>query len=379
LQQSIPVNYIRNSIKATVDAYEGTVNLYQWDDSDPLVKSWSKAFPGIVKPRSEMPEELLGHVRYPQDIFKVQRTIMSRYHVTDPLAFYSGQDFWVIPIDPTSPTLQEPQPPYYLQLQMPGARAPEFSLTTTFAPVRRQTLASFMAVNSQVGDDYGKIRVLQLPRNTVIPGPVQVQNNFESNPEVGSLLNLLRRGGSEVELGNLLSLPIGDGILYAEPVYIRAAAGESYPLLRRVLASFGDKVVFEENIDRALEVLLGKAPPSSGLDEGALPEQTDTAAPEQVEPGLPEEFEPPVPEAIPPAPVIEDPEAELADALADMQSAVEAGRRALANGDFTAYGQAQRQLEDALARAVAAERALRAAGVNPVSIKPAKNPVLARG
>jgi uncharacterized membrane protein (UPF0182 family) len=110
-----------------------------------------------------------------------------------------------------------------------------------------------------------------------------------------------------------------------------------------------------------------------------LPEQTDTAAPEQVEPGLPEEFEPPVPEAIPPAPVIEDPEAELADALADMQSAVEAGRRALANGDFTAYGQAQRQLEDALARAVAAERALRAAGVNPVSIKPAKNPVLARG
>jgi uncharacterized membrane protein (UPF0182 family) len=213
----------------------------------------------------------------------------------------------------------------------------------------------------------------------VIPGPVQVQNNFESNPEVGSLLNLLRRGGSEVELGNLLSLPIGDGILYVEPVYIRAAAGESYPLLRRVLASFGDKVVFEENIDRALEVLLGKAPPSSGLDEGALPEQTDTAAPEQVEPGLPEEFEPPVPEAIPPAPVIEDPEAELADALADMQSAVEAGRRALANGDFTAYGQAQRQLEDALARAVAAERALRAAGVNPVSIKPAKNPVLARG
>lgn len=379
LQQSIPVNYIRNSIKATVDAYEGTVTLYQWDDSDPLVKSWSKAFPGVVKPRSEMPDELLAHVRYPQDIFKVQRTIMSRYHVTDPLAFYSGQDFWVIPIDPTSPTLQEPQPPYYLQLQMPGAKTAEFSLTTTFAPVRRQTLASFMAVNSQVGDDYGKIRVLQLPRNTVIPGPVQVQNNFESNPDVGSLLNLLRRGGSEVELGNLLSLPIGDGILYVEPVYIRAAAGESYPLLRRVLASFGDQVVFEENIDRALEVLLGKAPPSSGLDEGALPEQTEPALPEQTEPSVPEQGEPPAPEAVPPAPVIEDPEAELADALADMQRAVEAGRRALANGDFTAYGQAQRQLEDALARAVAAERALRAAGISSVSIKPARTSFLARG
>jgi uncharacterized membrane protein (UPF0182 family) len=287
---------------------------------------------------------------------------MSRYHVTDPLAFYSGQDFWVIPIDPTSPTLQEPQPPYYLQLQMPGAKAPEFSLTTTFAPVRRQTLASFMAVNSQVGDDYGKIRVLQLPRNTVIPGPVQVQNNFESNPDVGSLLNLLRRGGSEVELGNLLSLPIGDGILYVEPVYIRAAAGESYPLLRRVLASFGDKVVFEENIDIALEQLLG-----ADQVDGPVP-----PVPESIPPS-------PVPELIPPSPVIEDPEAELADALADMQAAVEAGRRALANGDFTAYGQAQRQLEDALARAVAAERALRSAGVNPVSIKPAKNPVLARG
>jgi len=125
--------------------------------------------------------------------------------------------------------------------------------------------------------------------------------------------------------------------------------------------------------------LLGKAPPSSGLDEGALPEQTEPALPEQTEPSVPEQGEPPAPEAVPPAPVIEDPEAELADALADMQRAVEAGRRALANGDFTAYGQAQRQLEDALARAVAAERALRAAGISSVSIKPARTSFLARG
>ena len=384
-QQARAINYIRNSVKATVDAYEGTVTLYEWDSQDPLVKTWSKAFPGVVKPKTEMPEELMAHVRYPQDIFKVQRTILSRYHVTDPLAFYSGQDFWVIPIDPTSPNLQEPQPPYYLQLQMPGVSRPEFSLTTTFAPVRRQTLAAFMSANSEVGEDYGKIRVLQLPRNTVIPGPVQVQNNFESNPDVGSLLNLLRRGGSEVELGNLLSIPIGDGILYAEPVYVRAAAGESYPLLRRVLASFGQKVVFEENIDRALEVLLGKAPPSSGVDtelglDPALPEgdapPNDPSAPtdpgQTDQPGGADEgsgapSQPPVE-----PPTIADPAAALALALADMESAIAAGRRALASNDFAAYGQAQRRLEEALSRALAAERALRESGGNPASVQPAR-------
>ena len=212
-------------------SYDGTVTLYQWDKQDPVLQTWMKAFPDIVTPLDKMSPSLLEHVRYPQDIFKVQRTILSRYHVTDAATFYNGTDVWIVPFDPTLNPAQVFQPPYYLTLQMPGDTKPEFSLTTAFAPQRRQTLAAFMQVNSDPGENYGQMQVLQLPSNTTIPGPQQVQNNFESDPTVSSQLSLLRRGGSEVELGNLLSLPFNDGLLYVEPVYIRATT-DGYPLLR---------------------------------------------------------------------------------------------------------------------------------------------------
>ena len=334
------INYVRNSVKATVDAYDGTVSIYAWDENEPILKTWDTAFPGIIKPLSEMPEEVKLHVRYPEDLFKIQREILSRYHVTDALSFYSGQDFWVIPDDPTRPGSVGKQPPYYLQLQMPGDPAPVFSLTTTFAPTRRQTLASFMAVSSDPNDNYGEIRLLQLPRNTVIPGPIQVQNNFESDPDVGALLNLLRRGGSEVELGNLLSLPVAGGLLYVEPVYVRAVAGDSYPLLRRVLASFGQRVVFEEDLESALAALFG---PQSGIS----PTEPDVEGDAGESPTTPE-----------PPTTTGDPELDLALALADMRSALERGKQALENQDFAAYGRAQDDLEAALERALAAQRAI---------------------
>ena len=340
--QAISINYVRNSVKATVDAYDGTVSIYTWDESDPILKSWSKAFPGIVKPRSAIPSEVVNHVRYPEDLFKIQREILSKYHVKDAGAFYGGQDFWVIPNDPTRPGAQSAQPPYYLQLQMPGDKDPIFSLTTTFAPSRRQTLASFMSVSSDPSNDYGKIRVLQLPRNTVIPGPNQVQNNFESDPYVGALLSLLRRGGSDVELGNLLSLPVGGGLLYVEPVYVRATAGDSYPLLRKVLASFGTKVVFEDNIEDAISALFGTSTPSATVPTD--PDQVPTPQPQ-----IPSETG--------------DAAADLANAINDMQKAVADGKKALADGDFTAYGKAQQDLENALDRARDAERRLNSTNV----------------
>lgn len=334
------INYVRNSVKATVDAYDGTVDIYAWDENEPLLKTWSNAFPGIVKPLSEMPEDIKLHVRYPEDLFKIQRETLSRYHVTDAISFYSGQDFWVIPDDPTRPGSVGKQPPYYLQLQMPGEPAPVFSLTTTFAPTRRQTLAAFMAVSSDPNNNYGQIRLLQLPRNTVIPGPIQVQNNFESDPDVGALLNLLRRGGSDVELGNLLSLPVAGGLLYVEPVYVRAVAGDSYPILRRVLASFGQRVVFEEDLESALAALFG---PQSGF----TPSQPDSESGEEGEAP-----------ATPPPTSSGDPEIDLALALADMRGALERGKQALENQDFAAYGRAQADLEAALERALAAQRAI---------------------
>ena len=254
------VNYIRNSVKATVDAYDGTVSLYQWDEKDPVLATWSKAFPGTVKPRSEISAELLAHVRYPEDMFRVQRDILSAYHVTTADAFYGGQDFWRVPLDPSSfGSNSGNQPPYYLTMQIPGQSKPTFSLYTPFVPRGgRENLTALAVVNSDAGDEYGKITVLQLPRSTNIAGPSQVSSNFEAKPEVATSLSLLRQGGSDVVLGNLLTLPVGKGLLYVQPVYVRATGNTAaYPLLQKVLVSFGDQIGFSETLQGALDQVFG--------------------------------------------------------------------------------------------------------------------------
>ena len=324
------ITYIRNAVKATVDAYDGTVNIYAWDESDPVLQTWSKAFPGVVKAKSEIPAGVLDHIRYPEDMFKVQRDVLTKYHVTDPQAFYSGQDFWIVPDDPTKPAVKQPQPPYYLNLRMPDQEAPSFSLTSTFAPTNRQTLAAFMSVNSDHGDDYGTMRVLQLPRNTTIPGPTQVQNNFESDPEVSKQLSLLRSGGSDVQLGNLLSLPVGGGLLYFEPVYVRASQTDGYPLLRKVLVSFGSKVAFEDDLATAL----------SKVFSGQTTIPTEPTSPTD------------------PAGPATTPTQDLAKAILDANKAYSDGEAALAAGDFAAYGEAQKRLAEALQRATDAGGAI---------------------
>ncbi|MBI1351206.1 MAG: UPF0182 family protein [Actinomycetales bacterium] len=340
-------NYVRNSVKAVVDAYDGTVTLYAWDAKDPVLQTWMKAFPGIVQPLSEMPNEVMQHVRYPQDLFKIQRAILSRYHVTDPTTFYNASDVWIVPNDPTVSPAQVFQPPYYLTLQMPGTSKPAFSLTTTFAPQRRQTLAAFMAVNSEPGENYGRMEVLQLPSNTTIPGPQQVQNLFESDPSVSSQLSLLRRGGSEVDLGNLLSLPFNGGLLYVEPVFIRATT-DGYPLLRKVLVGYGQNVAMENTLDVALAKVLGSSPDSTaeGTPGQNVPDQ-GTGTPT------------PTPTPSPSAPATTgDPSQDLAIAIAAAQAAYDAGQQALARGDWVAYGQAQEDLKAALDAIAVAENTL---------------------
>jgi len=325
-------------VKATVDAYDGTVHLYQWDKNDPIVQTWMKAFPGTVEPLEAMPKSVLAHVRYPEDLFKVQRQVFAKYHVTDPTGFYSGQDFWTVPNDPTQPTASTAQPPYYLQVQMPSQTAPVFSLTSTFAPQKRNTLAAFMAVSSDPGADYGKIRVLQLPSNTTIPGPAQVQNNFESDPTTSSQLSLLRKGGSEVDMGNLLSLPVAGGVLYVEPVYIRAATADGYPLLQKVLAGYGGKVAFKNTLGEALTAVFGvqtATTPGSGVDPGGTPTPSPSASGGNL-----------------------TAQQRLTVAIAAAQSAYNDGVAALAKNDFTAYGIAQDKLQRALADAAAAQQEL---------------------
>jgi uncharacterized membrane protein (UPF0182 family) len=352
-------NYIRNSVKAVVDAYDGTVTLYAWDPSDPVLQTWMKAFPGIVQPADAMSTDVRAHVRYPQDMFKVQRAILSRYHVTDPSTFYNASDVWIVPSDPTVSPATVFQPPYYLTLQMPGTAKPEFSLTTAFAPQRRQTLAAFMSVSSSPGDDYGTMRVLQLPSNTTIPGPQQVQNNFESDPIVSSQLSLLRQGGSDVELGNLLSLPFNDGLLYIEPVYIRANT-EGYPLLRKVLVGYGANVAMENTLDVALAKVFGTTPTST----------TDQVPDESTPNG-----QKPSPGATPaPSTGTSNPTTDLSVAITKAQAAYEEGQAALAKGDFAAYGDAQKKLKAALDDIAAAESQLSGGATIPTTPAPTPAP-----
>ena len=327
------VNYMRNSVKATVDAYNGTVTLYQWDEKDPVLATWSKAFPGTVKAKKEISTQLLDHIRYPEDLFRVQREILSAYHVKTAGAFYGGQDFWRVPRDPsTFGGNAGAQPPYYLTLELPGSKKPTFSLTTPFVPRGgRENLSAFMVVNSDTGPDYGKITVLQLPRSTNVAGPSQVASNFEAKPEVANSLSLLRQGGSDVVLGNLLTLPVGGGLLYVQPVYVRATANSAaYPLLQKVLVSFGDQIGFDNDLKGALDQVFGG---NSGTTSNVGGSGANTSS------GTDEE----------------NANNSIANALASAKQALADGQAALAKGDFTAYGRAQDRLKSAIASAIAAQ------------------------
>jgi uncharacterized membrane protein (UPF0182 family) len=368
LQQQ-EVNYIRNSVKATVDAFSGEVELYAWDETDPLLQAWSSIFPGAVQPLSAIDGELMSHVRYPEDLFKVQRTVLGSYHVTDANAFYSGSDFWVNPDDPTTPEgiQAEAQPPYYLTLQMPGQETPSFSLTSAYIPRAteenvRNVLTGFVAVDADAGstagstaDGYGQIRLLQLPRNATVNGPGQVQNDFNANPTVSQALNLLRTGDSEVRSGNLLTLPVGGGLLYVQPVYVQSAGDTSYPLLQRVLVSFGGDIGFAETLDEALDQVFGG-------DSGAEAGDADA--------GTPADPDAPPPDDEPADPTVPDPgaQAQLQEALTDANEALQDGEAALAEQDFTAYGEAQQALADAIERALAAEAEISGAEAAPTEV-----------
>ncbi|MFF4020586.1 UPF0182 family protein [Streptomyces sp. NPDC001843] len=321
--QQNQVNYIRNSVKATVDAYTGAVKLYQWDTKDPVLKTWMKAFPGTVEPRSDISESLKAHLRYPQDLFKVQRELLTRYHVTDAQTFLTGSEVWQVPNDPTNKS-GNAVPPYYLSMKMPGQASQAFSLSTTFTPNGRDNLSAFMSVDADAGSsDYGKIRILKLPTSTAVEGPKQVQSKFNSEQEIAAAIRLLKGGDSDIEYGNLLTVPLDGGLLYAEPVYVRGGSLK-LPLLKKVLVTYGGKTAFKDTLDEALDAVFGTKP-------AATPPDTGTTEP----------------------PTSSNPT--VRQALDDAQKAFDAGQEALKKNDWTAYGQAQKDLQDALKRAEKAQ------------------------
>lgn len=272
------VNYIRNSVKATVDAYDGSVDLYAWDTEDPVLQTWQKIFPSSLTSIDEMSVDLMEHVRYPQDMFKVQRSILATYHVTNADSFYSSDDAWVTPNEPTN-TDGTLQPPYYLTLQLPG-EDPAFSIYSTYIPQQtgenaRNVLTGYLAANADAGstpgevsEDYGKLSLLTLPRTDTVPGPGQVQNNFNTDTAVANQLALLQRGDTSVVRGNLLTLPVGGGLLYVQPIYVKSNSDTSYPVLQKILVSFGERIAFEDTLDAALDSLFQG-------DSGAVAGDTD--------------------------------------------------------------------------------------------------------
>ncbi|AKT52695.1 membrane protein [Arsenicicoccus sp. oral taxon 190] len=356
-QAPAKVNYVRNSVKATVDAYDGKVHLYAWDDQDPLLKAWTKAFPGTVEPMSAITGELMQHLRYPEDLFKVQRSMLGKYHVTDANSFFGGQDFWRVPTDPSNRSQTAPsQPPYYLSLAMPGQQDPTFSLTTSFTPENRDVLSAFVAADADAGsadgkrrDGYGTLRMLELPRDTQVQGPRQVANNiFSSNDSsprfaltLSQFLNNNSQGGSKVSMGNLLTLPMGGGVLYVQPIYVQASSGSSssYPQSKAIVAAFGDKLAWSDTLDGALDGLFGGSSGATAGDQGSAP-----TPPQPQQPGQPA-----------PAP---QPGAgsEVARQLRAAQTAMADADKALAAGDFAAYGEAQKRLRSALEAAVKAQQ-----------------------
>ncbi|WP_144827352.1 UPF0182 family protein [Kocuria rhizophila] len=357
------VNYIRNSVKATVNAYDGSVELYAWDDQDPVLKSWQNVFPSTVKPYSEMSADLMAHVRYPEDMFKVQRELLNRYHVTDANSFYANDDVWSVPNDPTQQNRNVSQPPYYLSMRMPGEKEANFSLTSSFIPQQnesgntRNVMYGYLSANADAGtgkdgvksENYGKLRLLELPRSSVVPGPGQAQNLFNSDTDVSQELNLLRQGASEVINGNLLTLPAGGGMLYVQPVYVQSSGDAAYPTLRRVLVGFGEKVGFAPTLDGALDEVFGgnsgaKTDTGAGVSEKAA---------EAAQGGKGKDSTPSPSPSGTPAPR----SSSLQEALDTANKAMQDSDKAMKDGDWTKYGEAQDRLKRAIDDAMAQDGA----------------------
>ncbi|SDD88801.1 UPF0182 family protein [Actinokineospora iranica] len=341
-QENRTISYIRNSVKATVDAYDGSVKLYEIDEEDPVLKAWQGVFPGTVKPKSEISKDLESHFRYPEDLFKVQRELLSKYHVSDAGEFFSQKSFWNVPADPTEDGTPNAsgtgakQPPYYVLAQAPGQDKATFQITSALTLLNREFLASWVSVSSDPGS-YGKIKVLRLPTSGTdqVEGPGQVQNRFQTTPEVAENRTLFNNPSVSPRFGNLLTLPVAGGLLYVEPIYIQRKDAKAFPQLARVLVSFGNKVGFAPTIDEALDEVFGP-----GTGDTATKPGENTAPP----PSSPTS---PPPTDTPPPTDGGSGNAEMDQAVQALNAAIGHLREAQRNGDFAEQGKALAELDAA--------------------------------
>jgi uncharacterized protein len=311
------VNYIRDAVKVFIDAYDGSLEFYARDAQDPLLATYSSIFPNLFRPMGEMPAGYREHLRYPQDIFTVQAQMYRAYHMENPEVFYNREDLWRFPehVDDGVLTAMEP---YYIIMKLPNLAQEEFLQILPYTPANRDNMIAWLAGGSD-GDNYGQLLLYEFPKQELVFGPTQIEARISQTPEISEQLTLWSQQGSRVIRGTLLVIPIEQSLLYVQPIYLRADQGE-LPELRRVIVSYGDRIVMRETLDQGLNALFGEPSPT----------QLAPTIPEAAADGLP---------------VMPGNMAEL------IQSALEsyqAGQQALQQGDWQRYGEAQQQLENVL-------------------------------
>lgn len=252
-----PVNYLRNSVKVIIDAYDGTTTFYAFDETDPVLQTYSGIFKDLLTPGSEMPENLMKHVRYPQDYFNLQSEVYRAYHVENPVVFYNGEDIWDIANEKYMGGQQQIES-NYVMFELPEGDEAEFALILPFTPKEKPNMTSLFVARND-GEDYGKLFLYKFPKNKTVQGPMMIESRIDQNSDISPQFTLWGQEGSQVLRGNVIVVPVEDALLYVEPIYLQADNPNSLPEMKRVIVSYEDKVVMEESLDLALAEIFGVA------------------------------------------------------------------------------------------------------------------------
>jgi uncharacterized membrane protein (UPF0182 family) len=310
-------NYVRNSVKVTTDAYDGRVNFYLADPTDPIVQVYARAFPGVFRPLDDMPADLRAHIRYPEDFFAIQARKYATFHMEDPQVFYNKEDLWAVPRRTIEGRDREMEP-YYTIMRLPGEKREEFILLTLFNPARRDNMIAWLAGRSDPAH-YGRLVVYNFPKQKLVYGPRQIDARIDQDPVISQQLALWNQRGSTVIRGSLLAIPIDQSLIYVQPLYLAASEQGALPELRRVIVAYGNAIAMEPTLEQSLVRIFG------GRVTGT---------------------------ALAPAPAADRPSPEgPSDARAVGKRAWEIWTRAqdaLRRGDWTAYGVEQKRLEETL-------------------------------
>lgn len=313
------INYIRNSVKVVIDAYNGDVNFYIVDDSDPIAKTFQKIYPALFKNLDQMPESLVSHIRYPNTLFAIQAGVYSRYHMEDVKVFYQNEDVWDIADEIYGQEQQKMAPNYYIA-KLPGESSAEFFNSLPFTPKSKQNMTALMVARND-GEHYGELVLYSFPKSKTVYGPMQIEAQINQNPEISSDFTLWSSRGTKYKRGNLFVIPIESSLLYLEPVYLEAE-NSAIPEVKRVIVAFDDRIAYEETLAEALEALFGKG---TGTKAPVDNSDNDNQGGGQ-----------------------SSAEKTTADWIKQASESYDKAQDALKNGDWAKYGEYMKSLEEAL-------------------------------